>query len=77
VKPLLDTVVVEPRGQVICGLFVRSTGPWVWEESRERGSRLSDQVGDLPLAAGRGVGSASCGFGVACRTFQRIGEKVL
>ena len=27
-KPLLDTVAVEPRGQVIRGLFVRSTGPW-------------------------------------------------
>jgi hypothetical protein len=34
-KLLLDTVGVERRGQVIRGLFVRSTG-FLREESRER-----------------------------------------
>jgi hypothetical protein len=32
VKPLLGAVGVEPRGRVICGVFVRSTGSLFFRE---------------------------------------------
>ena len=45
VKPLLGAVGVEPRGRVICGVFVRSTGSvlpgGVWVDRLKPSGRAS------------------------------------
>lgn len=55
VKLLLDAVAVEPRGQVIRGLFTRSTGMFR-EESHGRADIVRQVVRDFEVGSARGVG---------------------